>query len=224
MKQTGLRILLFGASGMVGQGVLRECLRDPEVTEVVTIGRTAIPIDDPKGRNIVHADLLNYSDIENELSDFDACFFCLGVTAAGLSEKEYRRISFDITLCVARVLARLNPEMVFTYVSGAGTDSTGAGRVMWARIKGQTENALLALPFNGYMMRPGIIQPLDGIRSKTPSYRLFYSVLGPLLPLLRKLLPAHILTTAQMGTAMLNLCKRGYAKRLLETRDIAAIA
>jgi hypothetical protein len=114
--------------------------------------------------------------------------------------------------------------MVFTYVSGAGTDSTGAGRVMWARIKGQTENALLALPFNGYMMRPGIIQPLDGIRSKTPSYRLFYSVLGPLLPLLRKLLPAHILTTAQMGTAMLNLCKRGYAKRLLETRDIAAIA
>jgi uncharacterized protein YbjT (DUF2867 family) len=224
MTQTALRVLIFGASGMVGQGVLRECLKDAQVGEVIAIGRTALASTDQKFRCIVHDNLWDYSSIENDLSGLDACFFCLGVSSAGMSEEDYRHVSLEMTLSAARVLARLNPRMTFTYVSGAGTDGSGTGSVMWARIKGQTENELLALPFNAYMLRPGIIQPLDGIRSKTRSYRVFYALSAPILPLLRKVFPGRILTTAQMGLAMLNLTKRGYGKHVLEARDIAAIA
>jgi uncharacterized protein YbjT (DUF2867 family) len=216
-----MRVLLFGASGMVGLGVLRECLLNPGVDAVVTVGRTATGQRDPKLREIEHANLFDLSPIESELSGFDACFFCLGVSSARMSEEDYTRLTYDLTAGVATLLARLNPQMTFVYVSGAGTDSTEHGRSMWARVKGRTENALLALPFKAaYMFRPALIQPLHGIRSKTKSYRLFYTLAKPLLPLVRRLFPSLVTTTEQIGRAMLAVAQRGAAKKLLETREI----
>jgi uncharacterized protein YbjT (DUF2867 family) len=195
------------------------------VTQVLAVGRSVAGQSDPKLRNLVLPDFKNYSAFESELSGFDACFFCLGVSSAGLSEAAYRQATFDITLAAAHYLLRLNPCMIFIYVSGSGTDSSGTGRIMWARVKGDTENGLLALPFKAaYMLRPGVIQPLHGIRSKTRSYQLFYSSLKFMFPVLRVLFPNHVLTTSQVGQAMLNLVKYGYPKRVLETRDIAAIS
>jgi uncharacterized protein YbjT (DUF2867 family) len=225
MNSRQINVLLFGASGMLGTGVLRECLADPQVGRVVTVGRTVSALHSAKLQEIVHADLSNYGSIESSLGNFDACFYCLGVSAANLSEEAYARVTYDFTLAAATTLVRLNPRMTFVYVSGAGTDSSGGGRIMWARVKGRTENALLALPFAGaYMLRPGIIQPLHGIKSKTRSYRLFYSFSAFLLPLLRALFPNHVLSTTQIGSAMLQLAKHGYAKRILETRDINIVA
>ena len=167
-----MNVLLFGATGMVGAGVLRECLRDPDVGLVQTIGRTPTNQHDPKLREIVHPNLWDYTSIESQLSNFDACFFCLGVASAGMSEQEYTRLTHDLTLAAAKTLARLNPQMTFVFVSGAGTDGTGQGRLMWARVKGRTENDLRQLPFKAvYSFRPGVIQPLHGIRSRTPLYR-----------------------------------------------------
>jgi uncharacterized protein YbjT (DUF2867 family) len=225
MNLKQIKVLLFGASGMVGTAVLRECLADPQVVRVVSVGRTASALHSPKLAQIVHADLANYDSIESSLRDIDACFFCLGVSAANLSERDYSRVTYDYTLAAANALVRLNSRMVFVYVSGAGTDSSESGRLMWARVKGRTENALLAVPFAAaYMLRPGIIQPLHGIKSKTRSYRIFYSLSALLLPALRAVFPNHVLSTTQIGAAMLNLAKHGYAKSILETRDIRAVA
>jgi uncharacterized protein YbjT (DUF2867 family) len=218
-----MNVLIFGASGMVGQGVLRECLLDPDVQQVRCIGRSTAGLQHTKVREIAHADMWNYSGIESELTGLHACFFCLGVSAAGRSEAEYARITHDITLAAAQILARLNPGMTFIYVSGAGTDSSEHGRVMWARVKGRTENDLLKLPFKAYMLRPGAIQPLHGIKSKTTAYRILYSLTKPLLPLLRVAFPDQITTTEQMGRAMLVLAKRGGDKRILESRDIVML-
>lgn len=218
-----MKVLIFGASGMVGQGVLRECLLDPEVTQVISLGRSPSGTSHPKLRELIHRDLFDYSSIESELNDVDACFFCLGVSSVGMKEADYARISYDMTLAAATVLARLNPNMVFTYVSGAGTDSTERGAVMWARVKGRTENALLALPLRAYMFRPGIIQPLHGVRSKTALYQFFYKLATPLFPLLRAIAPNQITTTEQVGKAMLILAKRGGDKKVLESKDIATL-
>jgi uncharacterized protein YbjT (DUF2867 family) len=218
-----MNVLLFGATGMIGQGVLRECLLAPDVTTVVTIGRTPTGQRHPKLREIVHPDLWHYSPIETQLTDFDACFFCLGVTSAGMTEADYERVTYGITMAAAETLARLNPAMTFVFVSGAGTDSSEHGRLMWARVKGKTENALLPLPIKAaYKLRPGIIQPLHGIRSRTATYRVLYALTKPLLPLLRRAMPAQILTTEEMGRAMLNLVRRGAPTRILESRDINA--
>ena len=220
-----MNVLLFGATGMVGQGVLRECLLDPEVRSVVAIGRSAGSAHHAKLRQLVHADLMQYASIEAELSGFDACFFCLGVSSAGMKESDYARITYGYTLAAAEVLSRLNPQMRFTYVSGAGTDSSEQGRSMWARVKGRTENALLRLPFKtAYMFRPGAIEPLHGIRSKTPAYQIFYTLFKPLLPLLRRAFPGLITTTEQLDQAMLIAAKQGAPKRILESRDIIALA
>ena len=209
---------------MVGTAVLRECLADGQVARVATIGRSASTLHSGKLNAITHADLLDYSSIESSLQGFDACFFCLGVSSAGMTEAAYSRVTYDFTLAAANTLVRLNPGMTFVYVSGAGTDSSGAGRSMWARVKGRTENALLSLPFGAaYMLRPGIIQPLHGIKSKTRSYQLFYSLSAFLLPMLRAAFPNHVLSTTQIGAAMLNLAKHGYRKRILETRDIRQV-
>jgi uncharacterized protein YbjT (DUF2867 family) len=225
MNRRQINVLLFGASGMLGQGVLRECLQDADVAGVTTIGRTASGLHNVKLQEIVHADLSAYSSIENRLANFDACFFCLGISSAGLTEQAYRHVTFDFTLAAAKTLVKLNPQMTFIYVSGAGTDSSGTGPIMWARVKGQTENALLALRFRAaYMLRPGIIQPQDGIRSKTRSYRIFYSALAILLPLLRAAFPNQVLSTRQIGRVMLNLAKHGYGKAILESRDINMVA
>jgi uncharacterized protein YbjT (DUF2867 family) len=159
-----MKVIIFGATGMVGQGVLRECLLDPDVRRVLSIGRSATGQRHEKLRELIRADLLDYSAIENELRRYDACFFCLGITSLGLSEEQYRRVTYDITMAAAKALARLNPDMTFVYVTGAGTDITEHGRTMWARVKGETENALLRLPFRAaYMFRPAAIQPLYGI-------------------------------------------------------------
>jgi uncharacterized protein YbjT (DUF2867 family) len=218
-----MRVLIFGATGMLGQGVLRECLLDPGVEVVVTIGRTATGAQNPKLHEIAHKNMENYADIEQELAGFDACFFCLGVSSSGMKEADYTRLTYGITLAAAGTLSRVNPGMTFIYVSGSGTDSSEKGRAMWARVKGRTENALLRLPISAYMFRPGFIQPLDGIRSKTPSYRIFYIVLAPLMPLLRWALPSQILATREIGQAMLAVARRGYKKRVLETKDIRAV-
>ena len=217
-----MKVLLFGATGMVGQGVLRECLQDPGVEQVAALGRSATGVQHPKLVGIRHADLANYAGIEDRLHGFDACFFTLGVSSAGMKEADYDRVTYGFTLAAGETLGRLNPGMAFIYVSGAGTDSTERGRTMWARVKGRTENALLRLPLNAYMFRPGAIQPLDGIRSKTASYRILYALTKPLLPLLRRAMPNQILTTREIGHAMLNVARRGYPKRILEVRDIRA--
>ena len=219
-----MRVLIFGATGMLGQGVLRECLLDPEVESVVTIGRAATGAQNPKLREIAHQDMESYADIEQQLTGFDACFFCLGVTSSGMNEADYTRLTYGFTLAAAEMLSRVKPGMTFIYISGSGTDSSEKGRSMWARVKGRTENALLRLPLSAYMFRPGFIQPLDGIKSKTPSYRIFYNVLSPLMPLLRWAVPNQILTTREIGQAMLAVARRGYDKRVLETKDIRAVA
>lgn len=223
-----MKVILFGASGMVGQGVLRECLLDPNVTEVLAVGRAPSPIPggaaNGKLHNLVIADLSRITGHASELGGYDACFFCLGVSSAGMTEQEYTRLTYDLTLTIANCLVSLNPGLVFTYVSGAGTDTSERGRSMWARVKGRTENALLLLPFKAaYMFRPAIIQPLHGTRSKTPQYQMFYSAASWLLPLLRRMLPNQMTTTEQMGRAMIKLAKNGGPKRILETRDINAI-
>lgn len=216
-----MKVILLGASGMVGQGVLRECLLDPEVASVLSITRSPAGPQSPKLHEILHRDFLNFSAIEAELAGFDACFFCLGVSSAGTSEEDYRRITYGFTMAAAETLVRANPQMTFIYVSGAGTDSSERGRTMWARVKGQTENALLRLPFNAaYMFRPAAIIPMHGIKSRTKVYRVFYALFGPVLLLLKSLLPAYVTTTEKVGRAMLAVAKRGAPQRILENSDI----
>jgi uncharacterized protein YbjT (DUF2867 family) len=222
-----LKIILFGASGMVGQGVLRECLLDPDVERVLAIVRS--PLGQPHGkekkvREIVHSDFTDFYAVEDQWRGYDACFYCLGVSSLGMSEKDYAHVTKDFTLAAAESLSRVNPNMTFIYVSGTGTDSTERGRVMWARVKGETENRLLKMPFKGvYMFRPGFIQPLHGIKSKTALYRIPYLFMGPFIPLLKALFPKIITTTEQVGRAMIRIAKQGAPKRLLENVDINAL-
>jgi len=210
---------------MVGQGVLRQCLLDPNVQLVQTIGRNATGQQNPKLREIAHPDLWNYAPIEEKLTNFGACFFCPGVGSAGMTEKDYAHLTYDLTIAAAETLSRLNPKMVFIYVSGTGTDSSEKGRMMWARVKGKTENALLRMPFAAaYMFRPGFIEPAHGEISRNKLYRILFVFAKPLLPLLRRLFPNHILTTEQIARAMLNLTVRPYPKPILEIPEIRAAA
>ena len=206
---------------MVGQGVLRECLLAGDVNSVLAIGRTGTGQQHAKLQEIVRSDLFDLSPVENRLAGFDACFFCLGVSAAGMSEQDYRRITYELTMSVATTLVKLNSAMTFIYVSGAGTDSTERSRMMWARVKGKTENDLLKMSFRAaYMFRPGYIQPLHGIRTKTKWYGALYAVMGPLYPILRRVVPKYVTTTECVGRAMLNVVRHGAPKRFLENRDI----
>ena len=219
-----VNVLIVGATGMVGQGVLRECLLDAGVELVFTLGRTKTGRSHPKMREIVHADLPALSRPSGPLAGLDACFYCVGASAAGLSEAEYTRVNYTMTLAVAETLVRVKPDMTFVYVSGKGTDSTERGRAMWARVKGRTENALLRMPFKAaYMLRPGLIIPMHGIKSKTSWYRAFYTVITPLYPVLHWLFPTSITTTEHLGRVMLRLARSGYAKHVLESADIAAL-
>lgn len=219
-----MKVLIFGATGMVGQAALRECLAAPDVELVQTVGRAPTGQQHPKLRELVHAEMWHYDAVDTDLTGFDACFFAIGVTSSGMKEKTYTHLTYDMTLAAADILARLNPRMVFVYVSGAGADSTETSRIMWERVRGKTENALLKLPFRGvYIFRPGMIEPLDGIKSKTSAYRIFYSLARPILPLLRAALPNHVLTTRQVGQAMLAVVRNGAQKRVLESADIATL-
>jgi uncharacterized protein YbjT (DUF2867 family) len=218
-----MKAILFGATGMVGLGVLRECLLDPDVESVVTVGRAPTGQKHEKLRELVHANLLDLSAIEGELSGYDACFFCLGVTSAGTSEQEYERITYGIPVAAAQTLVKLNPGMTFVYLSGSGADSSEKGRTMWARIKGKAENALLAMPFKAtYVFRPAFIQPLHGIRSRTKLYNAMYAVLGPLYPVVKAIAPGYATTTEQLGRAMIAVARKGFAKRILESQDIGS--
>ena len=220
-----MNVIIFGASGMIGQGALRECLQDPLVTAVLTVGRRPLGQTHRKLRDLVHTDFSDFSTIGEELSGCDACFYCLGVTSAGMSEADYRRVTYDTALSTAHVLVRHNPGMTFVFVSGTGADSTERGPIMWARVKGATENAVLAMPFKAvYVFRPGFVQPLHGIRSRTKLYNALYVVTAPIFPLLKAAAPRHLTTTEEVGRAMISVAAHGSAKRILENPDIIAAA
>jgi uncharacterized protein YbjT (DUF2867 family) len=219
-----MKVILFGATGMVGQGCLRECLLDAGVDSVLVVGRNPTGQRHAKLREIVHDNFFDFSGIESQLGGYDACFFCLGVSSVGMSEERYRHLTYDITLAAATTLSKLNPGMVFIYVTGRGTDSTEQGRLMWARVKGKTENDLRKLPFKAaYMFRPAGIQPLHGIRSKTAWYQALYVVAAPVLTLLNRVAPKYVTTTEQVGRAMIKVARDGYPRAVLESEDINAV-
>ncbi len=216
-----MKVILFGATGMVGQGCLRECLLDAGVESVLAVGRSPSGQGHAKLREILHDNFLDYSAIESQLAGYDACFFCLGVSSVGMSEERYRHLTYDITMAAAKTLSKLNPRMVFVYVTGRGTDSTEQGPLMWARVKGKTENDLLKLPFKAaYMFRPAGIQPLHGIRSRTAWYQAAYVAAAPLLTFLNRVAPTYMTTTEQVGRAMIRVARDGYPRPVLESEDI----
>jgi uncharacterized protein YbjT (DUF2867 family) len=225
-----MNVLLLGATGMLGHGVLLECLDDDRVHSVLAVGRSACGVTHPKLREHIRSDFFDFSDLEAEVEGCDACFFCLGVSSTGMDEATYHRFTFDIAAAVAATLSRVRPGVNFCFVSGQGADSTEQGRSMWARVKGKTENHLLALPLRTYVFRPGLVQPLRGARSKTRLYAMIYAVTRPLLPLLRRLFPRHVTTTVNLGRAMIQVAHAGQVatarsdERILETPDINALA
>jgi uncharacterized protein YbjT (DUF2867 family) len=216
-----MKVILFGATGMVGQGVLRECLLDASVESVLAVGRSPTGQRHAKLREIMHDNFLDYSAIEPQLAGYDTCFFCLGVSSVGMSEQRYRHLTYDITMAAAKALSKLNPGMVFVYVTGRSTDSSEQGPLMWARVKGKTENDLLKLPFKAaYMFRPAGIQPLHGIRSRTAWVQALYVAAAPLLTLLNRVAPNYMTTTEQVGRAMIKVARDGYPRPVLESEDI----
>jgi len=216
-----IRAILFGGTGMVGEGVLHEALGDPAVESVLVIGRRPCNVKHEKVSEILHKDFYDYGGIADRLRGYNACFFCLGVTSLGKSEEEYRRLTYDLTMAAARTLSGLNPDMVFCYVSGAGTDSTERGRVMWARVKGKTENDLMKLPFRGvYAFRPGFIKPTAGLKNTL----IFAKLLAPLYPALAMLFRKYVCTLKDVGRSMIRAADIGYGKKVLECTDIARLA
>src|SRR5579864_2223462 len=222
----GLRVLIFGATGMVGRGVLLECLDDRRVDRVLLVSRRASGIAHQKIREILQQEFFDFSAVQAQFAELDACFFCLGVSSIGMPESEYRRLTYDLTLAAATSLASATSgRLTFCYVSGEGTDATEQGRIAWARIKGQTENALLRLPFKAaFMFRPGYIQPLRGIRSTTRWYQIVYDVIGPFYPIIRRAFPRYVTTTADLGRAMIQVAAHGYERPILLTSDINRVA
>jgi uncharacterized protein YbjT (DUF2867 family) len=216
-----IKTIIFGATGMVGEGVLHESLNHSDVESVLVIGRKSCGVRDKKLTELIHADFFDYSTIERNLKGFNACFFCLGVSSVGMKEEAYTRITYGLTMHAARTLSRLNPEMSFSYVSGTGTDSTEHGRSMWARVKGKTENDLMKLPFkNAFMFRPGFIKPTKGLKN---AYALS-SLLGLLYPILELLFPKYVCTLEDLGIAMIQAAGHGSPKRILENKDIVQLA
>ncbi len=216
-----IKAIITGVTGMVGEGVLHECLHHPDVEQVLVIGRKPCGIWHPKLKEIVHANLFDVSPLKKQLTGYNACFFSLGVSSVGMSEAEYSKITYDLTVHVAEILAELNPDMVFCYVTASGTDRTEQGRSMWARVKGRTENALLKLPFKrAYMFRPGYIQPTKGLKN---THR-YYAYLSWLYPALKLLIPAHVTSQKEIGNAMIHAVSRGYESPILHCKDIARLA
>ena len=214
-----MKVILFGATGMVGNGVLRQCLLAPEVEAVLAIGRSASGVSHPKLRDLVRPDTFDFNVDATELADYDACFFCLGVSSVGMSEADYLRITYDLTMGWARVLARANPAMAFLYISGMGT----GGKSMWARVKGRTENDLLALLPAAIMIRLAALRPMHGERSKAPGGALMLNLLSPLWPVFQLLWPSGVITTEELGRAMISAARVRGPKRILESRDLVAM-
>jgi uncharacterized protein YbjT (DUF2867 family) len=218
-----IRAIITGSTGMVGKGVLLECLQSPQVEAVLVINRSPLGMSHPKLREVLHSDFFNLASIRDALTGYNACFFCLGVTAAGMAKKEYHRLTYDLTLNVAVTLKELNPGMTFCYISGAGTDGSEKGKVMWATVKGKTENTLLGLGFkDAYMFRPGFIRPIKGVRSKTSLYNALYVILSPLFPLIMKF-PKYATSSETLSKAMIKVVSEGYEKKVLESIDINEI-
>ena len=213
--------IIYGATGMIGQGVLIECLEHPDVKNILVIGRKSIGFDHVKVREIIIDDFLDYSSVQNELTGYNACFFCLGVSSTGMSKENYTRITYDYTVKAAEVLSAKNSDMTFCFISGAGTDDMGKSKMMWARVKGNAENMLKEMPFKAaYLMRPAFIRPMKGVKS---SY-MIYKILGPVMPFLRKWLPKYVTTSEEVGLAMINVVSCGFDKQTLENLDIIKIA
>jgi uncharacterized protein YbjT (DUF2867 family) len=216
-----MRVLLLGATGMVGQGVLQECEAARDVTEITAIVRSRLERVQAKAIEVQHRDFFNWNDVD--LSGFDACFFCLGVSALGKSEEEYRHVTYELTMSLAEALVKASPQAVFCYVSGAGTNAQG--RQMWARVKGATENALMAMPFRGvYCFRPGYIQPLNGVKSKVGWYSAIYGAVSWAYPMLRRVAPGVVTSSEAVGLAMLKVARDGWPQKVLESKDINAAA
>jgi uncharacterized protein YbjT (DUF2867 family) len=212
-----MKAILFGATGMVGEGVLHEALLDPSVESILVVGRRPCGVRHPKLAEALHGDFYDYTTILNRLQGYEACFFCLGVTSIGKSEQEYRRLTYDLTMAAARALSALNPGMVFCYVSGAGTDSSERGRVMWARVKGKTENDLMRLPFKAvYAFRPGYIRPTPGLRNSMTASRM----ISPFYPVLSRFFPRYVCTMQDLGRAMIRVVERSYPRQVLECVEI----
>jgi hypothetical protein len=216
-----IKAIITGATGMVGEGVMHECLLRPDVETVLVINRKPCGVVHPKLEEIIHPDFFDISAIEKQLSGYNACFFCLGVSSIGMKEPEYYKFTYTLTLNVAQTLSRLNPGMTFCYVSGGGTDSSEKGRSMWARVKGKTENDLMKLPFKQvFAFRPGYMHPTKGLKNTNP----YYKYMTWMYPLLRKVFPGGVSTLAELGQAMINVVRFGYEKQVLEVKDIVAAA
>jgi len=216
-----LNVIITGTTGMVGEGVLHECLRHPDVEKILVINRRPCGISSPKLFEIIHNDFFDFSPIESSLIGFNACFFCAGVTSINKSESEYYSLTYTLTMGIAQRLAKFNPEMIFCYISGAGTDSTEKGKSMWARVKGKTENDLMKLPFRRvYAFRPGFLQPTKGLKN----VHKYYPIFGLLFPLFRLTLSKYVSTLKELGLAMINAAIIGYEKQVLEVPDIVKLS
>ena len=221
----GVSVVLYGATGMIGSGALLECVADERVKSVLVIGRSSCGVKHAKVRELVRKDLLHYDDVRDQLVGHQVCLYCLGVSAVGMDEPAYAHVTLDLAAAAADALAASSPGIRFCFISGAGADSSERGRSMWARVKGRTENRLLATPgIDAYIFRPGYIQPLKGVRSRTPQYRWFYAVVSPLYSVLERVLPGHVSTTVNVGRAMIGVGIHGYSKRILESREINEVA
>ncbi len=212
-----LKAIITGATGMVGEGVLHECLKHPDVESVLVVNRKPCGVKHPKFKEILHKDFADLSQIEDQLTGYNACFFCAGVSSIGKNEEEYKKITYDLTLNFAKTLLKQNDELSFCYVSGVGTNSSENGKSMWARVKGKTENDLLKLPFkSAHMFRPGYIQPIKGLKN---TYKI-YKIVSPLYPMLKKLFPKYVNTLSEIGLAMINVVRFNYDKKIVECVDI----
>jgi uncharacterized protein YbjT (DUF2867 family) len=216
-----MNVIVTGATGMVGEGVLHECLNHPQVDRVLSVSRKPYGLRHPKLKEVIHDDFFNFSRIESHLSGYEACFFCLGVTSVGKNEEDYRHYTYELTMHVASTLAKLNRDMTFIYISGAGTDDTEKGRMMWARVKGKTENDLRKLPFKkSFAFRPGFIAPTKGLRNTLKLYR----YLGWVVPVVKAVAPGSIVSLKEIGLAMIHAAQKGYPKDVLEIKDIKTLA
>lgn len=216
-----IQLILTGATGMVGEAVLHECLQQEDVENILVINRRPCGVEHPKLKEIIHTDFLDLSPIKNQLAGYNACFFCLGVSSIGKKENEFHRLTYTLTMHMAEILVKQNSNMVFCYISGVGTDSSEKGRIMWARVKGKTENDLMKLPFQKtYAFRPGFLQPTKGLKNKLKLYTYF----GWLYPVIRTFFPKYSCTLKELGLAMIHAVTKGYPKNVLEVKDIVALA
>jgi hypothetical protein len=216
-----IKAIITGSTGMVGEGVLHECLLSTEVESILVINRRPCGYTDPKLREVLHNDFFDFTTIKDQLTGYNACFFCLGVSSVGMNKEKYHRLTYDLTMSLANTLVSINREMVFCYVSGVGTDSSEKGRSMWGRVKGKTENHIMQLPFRkAYMFRPGYIQPTKGLKN---SYKI-YKIFAPLYPLLKAMFPKYVCTLREIGMAMINTVNKGDDKHVLEVMDIKGLA